>query len=64
MKYLLQDMHCQHCVSRIQTALTAAGIVHQVTLDSRTVDIEGDGAAQRQAVEILDDLGFEAVLMK
>ncbi len=52
------DMHCGHCVARIEKALEAAGIVGKVTLETQTVAVpEETEAAVR---ELLDDLGFEA----
>lgn len=56
-----EEMMCNHCVSRIDTALSEAKIGHQVNLDQKTVSIEGDEAVIKNAVELLDDLGFSAV---
>ena len=52
---------CGNCVSRIDKALTAAEIEHQVDLNAKTVTIEGCEHCEKKAVEILDDLGFSAV---
>ncbi len=56
-----EEMMCDHCVSRITTALTEAGLDHKVNLADKTVAIEGDEANFKTAAEILDDLGFEPV---
>lgn len=53
------DMHCNHCVERITKALKDNGITGSVALDSKTVSVEERDV--RQAVELLDDLGFDAV---
>lgn len=53
-----EEMMCDHCVSRIDGALTKAGLEHQVNLADKTVTIGGCENCARQAAEILDDLGF------
>lgn len=53
------DMHCEHCVSRITAALSRLGLSFEVKLDEHQVHIAGDAAAIEQAVEALDDLGFD-----
>ncbi|MEG0688123.1 MAG: heavy-metal-associated domain-containing protein [Hungatella sp.] len=57
-----EEMMCDHCVSRIAAALTEAGLVHQVELQSKTVVIDGDENSVAKAAEILDDLGFTPVM--
>ena len=52
------DMHCNMCVGRIERALGAAGIASKVTLTDKTVEVE-DGQ-EKEAVRILDELGFDA----
>ncbi|WP_317856169.1 heavy metal-associated domain-containing protein [Chakrabartyella piscis] len=54
------DMHCEMCVKRISNALTEAKIAFEVDLANQTVSVEESKVAE--AVEELDDLGFEAVL--
>lgn len=56
-----EDMHCEKCVERIHNALTEAKIDHQVDLATKTVSIDGCEKCVETAVEVLDDLGFEAV---
>ncbi|MEG2296681.1 MAG: heavy metal-associated domain-containing protein [Clostridium sp.] len=51
---------CNNCVTRIDKALTEAGMIHEVNLADKTVSIEGDEATVSRAVGILDDLGFDA----
>ncbi len=53
------DMHCENCVKRITKALTAAKLSFRVSLEDRTVTVEGDERAVKTAVEALDDLGFD-----
>lgn len=59
----VEDMHCEKCVERISRALTAAGIAYTVSLEERTVTIDGSGQTVKTAIEELDDLGFEAVIL-
>lgn len=60
-KFKCEEMMCEMCVSRIDKALTAAEIGHEVDLASKTVTIDGCEHCEKSAVEILDDLGFSAV---
>lgn len=55
------DMHCNMCVARIDKALKAAGLDFEVSLENKTVTINGGDDAVKTAVSELDDLGFEAV---
>lgn len=54
-----EEIACEHCVARIEKALTGAGIAHKVDLAQKLVTIEED-AKEKEAVELLDDLGFTA----
>lgn len=55
------DMHCEKCVERITNALNAAKLSFQVSLENRTVTIDGDEECVETAIRELDDLGFDAV---
>jgi copper chaperone CopZ len=55
------DMHCEKCVERITNALNAVNLSFQVSLENKTVTIDGDEDCVKTAIEELDDLGFEAV---
>ena len=55
------DMHCQHCVKRITDALNEAKLKFSVSLDEKTVTIDGCEHCVATAIEALDDLGFDAV---
>lgn len=57
-----EDMMCDHCVSRINTALTEAKLEHKVDLETKTVTIEGCENCGTKAAEILDGLGFTPVV--
>ena len=48
-------------VSIIDKALTEAEIKHTVSLEDKTVTIDGCAHCETKAVEILDDLGFTPV---
>ena len=59
-QFKCEEMMCDHCVSRIDGALSEAKIEHQIDLAAKTVTIV-DESCVSQAVEVLDDLGFSAV---
>ncbi|MFI3207339.1 MAG: heavy-metal-associated domain-containing protein [Clostridia bacterium] len=56
----VEDMHCEMCVKRISNALTEADIKFVISLENKTVEVEEDKV--NQAIEELDDLGFDAVI--
>ena len=57
-KLIVSDMHCMHCVKRIQDALNAENIDANVDLASKTVTVSDEKA--ETVIGILDDLGFDA----
>lgn len=56
---LKTDMHCEKCVERITKAMAKAELDAQVSLENKTVTINGCSNCVAKAKEILDDLGFE-----
>jgi len=54
----IDGMRCDGCVARIEKALTEAGITHTVSLEAKTVTVEGDDAVVAKAMEEIEDLGF------
>ncbi|MBQ3405586.1 MAG: heavy-metal-associated domain-containing protein [Oscillospiraceae bacterium] len=58
------EMHCEHCVSRIDKALKDAGLEFTVSLKDKTVSVVGDEDEISCAISELDDLGFEAEPVK
>jgi copper chaperone len=54
------EMHCNNCVSRITKALTAADLKFEVSLENKTVTIDGCDNCVAKAISELDDLGFSA----
>ena len=56
----VEEMHCEHCVARIQKALRSAGLEFSVSLPEKTVTINGCENCVKTAVEALEDLGFTA----
>ena len=52
------DMHCDACVKRITNALDAAGIKFTVSLENKTVTIDGCEHCFKTALSELSDLGF------
>ncbi|MEG0752047.1 MAG: heavy metal-associated domain-containing protein [Oscillospiraceae bacterium] len=56
----VNEMHCEHCVKRITDALTREGLKFAVSLEDKTVTIDGCDSCVKIAVESLDDLGFSA----
>lgn len=58
MKILVEDMHCEHCVKRINNALENAGLKFTVSLEEKTVTIDGCENCLKTAVSEIEDLGF------
>lgn len=54
----IPDMHCPHCVARIEKAMAAAGIEAAVSLENKTVAVADERLAE--ALGALEDLGFAA----
>lgn len=55
------DMHCEKCVERITKIMTEEGLDFKVSLQDKTVIIDGCEHCVKTALEALDDLGFEGV---
>ena len=56
------DMHCEKCVERITKILTEEGLKYSVSLEDKTVTIDGCDHCLKTALEALDDLGFEGIV--
>ena len=56
----VEEMHCEKCVERITKALSAAELDFSVSLEDKTVTINGCEHCVKTAVSELDDLGFSA----
>ena len=54
------DMHCMHCVSRINTAFSEHNIPVTISLEEHTVQVPDTAETVSLAIELLDDLGFDA----
>ncbi len=54
------DMHCEMCVKRITNSLNDAKLSFSVSLQDKTVSIDGDENTLKTAISALDDIGFEA----
>lgn len=52
------DMHCNMCVKRITDTLNNVNLKFTVSLDDKTVTIDGDEAAVATAKSELDEIGF------
>lgn len=52
------DMHCDACVNRINKALSAQNLKFSVSLETKTVWIDGCDHCLKTAVAELEDLGF------
>lgn len=52
------DMHCEKCVERITKALSAADLKFAVSLEDKTVSIDGCQGCAAKARAELEDLGF------
>ena len=57
-KILVPDMHCEHCVNRINNALTLEGVNFSVSLEDKTVTINGCENCLTKAKQTIEDLGF------
>lgn len=58
----VEGMHCEKCVERITKAMTEAKLDFKVSLDEKTVVIDGCEHCVKTALEILDDLGFDGTV--
>ena len=54
------EMHCNHSVARITKALSEAGLKFEVSLDDKTVSVDGCSGCVEKAVSEIEDLGFSA----
>ena len=57
-KISVPDMHCNKCVERINKVLDETGIKYEVSLDSKTVMVDGCEHCLKTALTELEDLGF------
>ena len=57
-KINVPDMHCENCVKRINNALEEAGIKFSVSLEEKTVEVDGCEHCLSTALSELEDLGF------
>lgn len=58
----VEGMHCEKCVERITKAMDEAKLDFKVSLEDKTVMIDGCDTCVKNALEILDDLGFEGTV--
>ncbi len=59
-KINVPDMHCEHCVARIDKALNEVEIKHEIDLAEKTVTIDGCEHCLNIALTEIEDLGFTA----
>lgn len=57
----VEEMHCNKCVERITQAMQTAKIDCTVSLEDKTVTVNGCANCVKTAIAELDDLGFSAV---
>lgn len=57
-----EDMHCEKCVERIKKAMAEEGLDVTVSLENKSVTVDGCDKCVEKALEVLDDLGFEGVV--
>lgn len=57
----VEGMHCGKCVERITNALKEVDLDFSVSLEDKTVTINGCEHCVKTAISELDDLGFDAV---
>ncbi len=58
----VEGMHCGKCVERITNALNQVNLDFNVSLEDKTVTINGCDHCVKTAISELDDLGFDAVV--
>ena len=54
------EMHCNKCVERITKTLEEDKLTFSVSLEDKTVSIDGCQNCAATAISTLDDLGFTA----
>jgi copper chaperone CopZ len=54
------DMHCENCVRRVTNALNDAGLKFSVSLEDKTVEIDGCENCAAKAREAIEEIGFSA----
>ena len=54
------NMQCEKCAGRIESALTEAGLDFSVSLQEKTVTVNGCENCVAKAKKKLSELGFEA----
>ena len=57
-KISVPDMPCENCVKRNNNALEEAGIKFSVSLEEKTVTVDGCEHCLSTALSELEDLGF------
>ncbi len=57
-KISVPDMHCNGCVSRIEKALKDEKLDFSVSLENKTVTVNGCENCLKTAIDTLNDLGF------
>ncbi len=57
-KIKVEDMHCENCVKRIEKVLSETGIKFEVSLQNKTVEVDGCEHCLKTAITELEDLGF------
>lgn len=62
-KISVPDMHCENCVKRINNALTEAKLNFTVSLEEKTVIIDGCEHCLATALTELEDLGFTPTVL-
>ncbi len=62
-KISVPDMHCEACVKRITNALNNAELKFNVSLEDKTVIIDGCEHCLKTALTEIEDLGFTPELI-
>ena len=52
-------MHCEKCVERITNVLNDAGLKFTVSLENKSVAVDGDENAIKTAISEIGDIGFD-----
>ena len=57
-KIFVEDIHCENCVRRIKEALDKISVSCEISLEEKTVTVNGCDVCYKKAFEEIYDIGF------
>lgn len=57
----IKEMSCNHCVERIHNLLEDMKVVHTISLENKSIDVDTSVTSLEKIIEELDDIGFTAL---